>query len=88
MNEIHVVLGAGGGAGGAVVRALADGGRAVRAVTRSGGRFPDGVEDVRADARDAGAVVRACAGAGVVYHCVNVPYAEWEALLPGIMDAV
>jgi nucleoside-diphosphate-sugar epimerase len=88
VDELHVVFGAGGGAGGAVVRALAETGQEVRAVTRSGGTLPAGVEDVRADARDRDAVRRACEEATVVYHCVNVPYGDWEAVLPGIMDAL
>ena len=86
MEGVQVVLGAGGGAGGAVIRALAAAGRRARAVTRSGGEFPDGVEDVRADVRDAAAVRRACEGAAVVYHCVNVPYGEWEAVLPAVLE--
>lgn len=87
MEGVQVVLGAGGGAGGAVIRALAAAGRPARAVTRSGRELPAGVEDVRADARDAAAVRRACEGASVVYHCVNVPYPEWERVLPGVMEA-
>jgi hypothetical protein len=46
----HVVIGAGGGTGSAVVRELAGRGLQVRAVTRSGkGDVPDGVEQVAAD---------------------------------------
>lgn len=89
MSEISVVLGAGGGAGGAVARQLATRGEAVRAVTRSGtGEFPEGVQQVRADATDPEATRQACAGAGVVYHCINVPYPEWELTLPTIMNSV
>jgi nucleoside-diphosphate-sugar epimerase len=84
-----VVLGAGGGAGGAVVRRLLAQGREVRAVTRTGGGdWLGDVEAVGADARDATAVRAACEGARVVYHCVNVPYPEWETTLPAIMDSV
>ena len=87
MSGLHVVFGAGGGAGGAVVRKLAGRGERVRAVGRSAGlSVPEGVEAVRADATDAAAVREACAGATVVYHCVNVPYGEWGATLPGVMD--
>ena len=89
MSETNVVLGAGGGAGQAVVRQLAARGEPVRAVTRSGeGDWPDGIEIVRADAADPAETRDACAGAGVVYHCVNVPYPRWTETLPGVMDSV
>jgi nucleoside-diphosphate-sugar epimerase len=85
---VHAVFGASGGAGSAVVRALTERGEEVRAVTRGGGELPAGVEDVRADARDADAAGRAAAGASVVYHCVNVPYPSWPAVLPDVMDSL
>ena len=87
MSDLHVVFGAGGGAGSAVVRALLAEGKTVRAVTRSGlDAPPEGVEDVRADATEAEAARQACAGAAVVYHCVNTPYATWPDTLPAIMQ--
>ncbi len=83
---IHVVFGAGGGAGHAVVRNLAAEGVRVRAVTRSGsGSYPDRVQIVRCDASDPSAVRAACEGAVVVHHCINVPYSEWEQTLPLVM---
>lgn len=83
---VHVVFGAGGGAGHAVVRNLALAGAEVRAVTRSGtGAYPEGVESVRCDAADIDAVRLACKGAVAVHHCINVPYAEWEEKLPTVM---
>jgi nucleoside-diphosphate-sugar epimerase len=82
MSSPHVVLGATGGAGRAVVQELVDRGRPVRAVSRGGGPFPDGVEVVTADCTDAGEARDACAGAAVVYHCLNVPYAQWAETLP------
>ena len=88
MSELSVVLGAGGGAGGAVVRQLVARGRSVRAVNRSGrGSWPDAVEAVAADATDPEATRAACEGASVVYHCVNVPYPQWEETLPGILES-
>ena len=51
MSDLHVVFGASGGAGAAVVRALASQGKRVRAVSRSGGGPAlDGVERVAGDA--------------------------------------
>jgi nucleoside-diphosphate-sugar epimerase len=89
VSELHVVFGAGGSAGGAVVRELAARGKAVRAVTRSGrADVPPGVENARADATDVASARAACAGAAVVYHCVNVPYSEWYTTLPRVMDAL
>jgi nucleoside-diphosphate-sugar epimerase len=85
-NELHVVLGASGGAGNAVAMELAAQGKRVRAVMRSRqAALPASVEIVRGDALDAESMRLACAGASVVYHCVNVPYPEWEAKFPPMM---
>jgi nucleoside-diphosphate-sugar epimerase len=88
-GELHVVFGASGGAGGAIVRELVARGKRVRAVTRSGrGDVPVGVETVRADAADKVGARAACAGATVVYHAVNVPYPAWAETLPPVMDGL
>jgi nucleoside-diphosphate-sugar epimerase len=85
----HVVLGAAGGTGSAVVRELAGRGLPVRAVTRSGkGDVPEGVEQVAADVGSAEDARRACEGAVVVYHCAQPPYTEWAELFPPMTDAV
>ncbi len=89
MNGLHVVLGATGGAGSAVVRELAARGRRVRAASRSGrGEALAGVEHIRADASDSVSLRDVCRGAAVVYHCANVPYQEWGARLLPIAQAV
>ena len=73
----HVVFGASGGVGSALVRELLSRGRHVRAVSHSGrGSFPKGAEVVRADATDAALVREVSQDAAVVYHAVNVPYAQ------------
>ena len=88
-NELHVVFGASGGAGNAVARELAARGKRVRAVNRSGhADVPAGVEIVKGDALDSVSVRAACAGASVVYHCVNVPYPEWQAKLTPLMNSL
>jgi nucleoside-diphosphate-sugar epimerase len=88
-GNLHVVFGATGGAGGAIVRDLVARGKRVRAVTRSGGSdVSDGVEVVRADAADKAGARAACAGAAVVYHAVNVPYPAWTETLPPVMDGL
>lgn len=82
-NELHVVFGASGGAGSAVVRALVARGKQVRAVNRSGkGSFPAGVEMVRGDAADPVSARAAARGASVVYNCTNAPYTKWPTLFP------
>lgn len=89
MSDLHVVFGAGGGAGNALVRALVAREERVRAVTRSGrADVPPGVENMRADAADPASALRASEGAQVIYHCVNVPYAEWEETLPAVLESL
>lgn len=82
----HVVLGATGGAGRAVVQELLNRDLPVRAVSRSGGDFPAAVDVVTADCTDARATREACADAAVVYHCLNVPYDQWTDLLPVLAE--
>ena len=79
----HVVLGAAGGAGRAVVNELTNRDLPVRAVSRGGDtEFPEGVEIAPADCTDADATKRACEDAAVIYNCLNVPYEQWADLLP------
>jgi nucleoside-diphosphate-sugar epimerase len=83
--ETRVVLGAGGGIGSAVVWELAGRGRRVRAVSREGrARAPDGVEACAADLTTAEGAARACAGAAVVYHCVQPRYTRWAEEFPAL----
>ncbi len=85
-TELHVVLGASGGAGNAVVRLLAAQGRPVRAVNRSGqGEMPAGVELVKGDVANPESARAVCQGASVVYNCLNVPYPEWFKHFPPLM---
>lgn len=85
----HVVIGAGGGTGSAVVRELARRGLRVRAVTRSGtGEVPERVERVSADVGTSEGARRACEGAAVVYHCAQPPYTKWAELFRPMTDAI
>lgn len=78
----HVVLGATGGAGRAVVRELLDRGLPTRAVGRSGENdFPSEANFVTADCTDADQAREACENAAVVYNCMNVPYSQWPDVL-------
>ena len=89
MVDDHVVIGAGGGTGSAIVRELAGRGRPVRAVTRSGkGDAPEGVEQVAADIGTEEGARQACDGAAVVYHCAQPPYTKWPELFPPMTRAV
>lgn len=88
-NDLHVVFGASGGLGNAVVRELAAQGKRVRGVTRSGSAdVPAGVEMVRADATDPVTTAAVCSGADVVYNCANAPYTDWPAEFPPIMHGI
>ncbi|MEV0647703.1 NAD-dependent epimerase/dehydratase family protein [Phytomonospora sp. NPDC050363] len=85
MSELHVVLGATGAVGKAVVAELKDRGHDVRAVSRHAG---DGPGDLHADVTTAEGAVAACAGAAVVYQCAQPPYAEWAAKFPAFTRTV
>jgi nucleoside-diphosphate-sugar epimerase len=88
-DQLHVVLGATGGAGGALVRELAGGGHRVRAVSRRPAPdLPEGVEQLAADAADPAQARTACQGAGVVYHCVQPPYERWAAEFPALTQNI
>ena len=88
-SALHVVLGAGGGTGSAVVDELVVRGLPVRAVTRTGSAdVPEGVEQVAADIAEPDGARRACAGAAVVYHCAQPPYTKWVELFPPLTRTV
>ena len=88
-SDLHVVLGATGGTGGAVVRELAHRGLRARAVSRRGDAdVPGGVERVAADVASAEGAKAACAGAAVVYHCAQPPYTRWPQEFPPLTDAI
>jgi nucleoside-diphosphate-sugar epimerase len=85
-GQLHVVLGAGGGIGGAVTNELAQQGKRVRAVNRSGRLdAPEGVEVRAGDVSNTDAARAVCEGASVVYMCGNVPYDKWAEQFPAMM---
>ena len=87
-EHLHVVFGASGGVGSALVQELLSRGRRVRTVSHSGsGSFPKGAEVVRGDATDTAGAREVSRGAAVVYHAVNVPYPQWQEKLPLVMSA-
>jgi len=88
-SELHVVFGASGSIGSALVRELAKRGKRVRAVNRTGkAELPASIEIIKGDASNLNSARQACQGAGVVHHCVNLPYEEWSKGLPPIMDNI
>jgi nucleoside-diphosphate-sugar epimerase len=88
-DQLHVVLGATGGAGGALVRELAGGGHRVRAVSRKPtADLPEGVEQLAADAANPVQARTACEAATVVYHCVQPPYERWAAEFPSLTQSI
>jgi nucleoside-diphosphate-sugar epimerase len=88
-DELHVIIGVSGATGSSVAKELLNHGKRVRGVNRSGrAGASSGVEVVRADAADPASMRDACTGAGVVYNCVNPPFAEWREVFPRVMEAV
>jgi nucleoside-diphosphate-sugar epimerase len=88
-DQLHVVVGASGGTGSALVRELVSRGRRVRAVNRSGRmNVPDGVETAAGDATDVDRMREVCRGAAVVYNAVNVPFVQWRTGFPAAVDGI
>jgi nucleoside-diphosphate-sugar epimerase len=86
-DSAHVVFGATGAIGRAVVAELVRRGETVRAVSR-GGRAPEGARGVAADAADPAQAVAAAAGSAVVYHCAQPPYTKWPELFPALTRSI
>lgn len=85
---MHVVVGA-GVLGSATARLLAEQGRQVRLVSRSGrGPRHPGIELRAADAADAAALRRATEGAEVIYNVVNPAYHRWLTDWPPIASSI
>ncbi|MEU0987384.1 NAD-dependent epimerase/dehydratase family protein [Streptomyces sp. NPDC005953] len=88
-TPLHVVLGAGGGIGSAVVHELARRGIRTRAVQRSPALdLPPGVTTLAVDISTTEGARAACVDATVVYHCVQPPYHRWPQEFPPLTDAV
>ncbi|MFV2044832.1 MAG: NAD(P)H-binding protein [Anaerolineales bacterium] len=85
-SDIQVVLGT-GPLGTAVIRDLADKGRRVRAVNRSGtAEVPGAVQVVAGDISDAGSARKICEGAQTIFLCAKPPYTAWPEMFPPIMN--
>ena len=88
-DDLHVVLGASGAAGAAIVEALVDRGHAVRAVNRSGDApAPQGVERLAADITTTDGAAGAVRGAAVVYLAAQPAYDRWSTEFPPMLRTV
>ena len=78
-----------GQVGQALARELTARGRSVRVISRSGkGPLLNGVDHVVGDATSPAFCRAVCAGAEVVYFCLNAPYDRWAEELPPLQEAV
>ncbi|MFC4338014.1 NAD-dependent epimerase/dehydratase family protein [Salininema proteolyticum] len=84
MPDLHVILGATGAVGRALVAELSSRGHRVRAVSRNA----EGPEAVRADISTPEGARAACAGASVVYQCAQPPLREWASRFPELTRSV
>lgn len=90
MTATVLILGAAGRIGQVLATAFADAGWSVRAQSRKA--LPPALDrgairPVRCDALDAAAIRTAAAGADVVVHALNPPYADWSRLAGPLADA-
>jgi nucleoside-diphosphate-sugar epimerase len=90
MKTTALILGATGGIGGAVARKLLARGWRIRALNRDAAkasRNEPAFEWVHGDAMNAGDVLRAAEGVGLIVHAVNPPgYRDWETLVLPMLD--
>ena len=78
-----------GQVGSHVVTQLIDGGHRVTAVSRSGRKKFDRATNLRGDATDPAFASEACAGAAVVYFCLDAPdYHRWPEQFPPLQRGV
>ncbi len=90
-SDLHVVLGAHGSAGSALVRELQQRGACVRAVSRrevDPDDADEGVEWVRGDAASPEDRPRVYANAGVVYFAAQPLYTRWAQDFPPLIEGV
>ncbi len=89
-STCHVVVGASGAAGSAILSALADAGLQARGVNRSGPGpdAPTGVEWRTADAASSAELRSALDGADVVHMAAQPAYNRWPQEFPAMLDRV
>lgn len=89
-NTVHVVLGATGAAGAAILSALQAANLPARGVSRSGrpAHLPAGIQWQAADLADRAALAGAVQGAAAVYMAAQPPYHRWPQEFPAMLEAV
>ena len=89
-TSTHVVLGASGAAGSAILTALVEGGLDARGVNRSGPgpAAPEAVDWRTADATAPDELRAALEGADVAYMAAQPPYHRWPQEFPAMLDRV
>ncbi|MFJ9844155.1 NAD-dependent epimerase/dehydratase family protein [Kitasatospora sp. NPDC101155] len=88
--SFHLVVGH-GPAGAATARLLAEQGRRVRVVTRTGrpaGQAVEGVEHLALDASDPAGLAQAARGAVALYGCAAPPLPQWTERWPALNSAL
>src|SRR5919109_144974 len=94
MSQTHVVFGAAGSLGAAIVRRLAALGMPTRAVVRSLDHAKQvlpqqaTIEIKVGDALNGESVRALCHDADTIYHCVNVLYRHWSEIMPKVIDNI
>ncbi len=86
-GDLHVVLGATGGIGSALIEELVGRGHRVRAVSRSG-MAPAGAEGFKADVSSSAGAKAASSGATVVYHAAQPAYTKWTEEFPAMTEVI
>jgi nucleoside-diphosphate-sugar epimerase len=86
-QNLHIIFGA-GPVGRAIMNELVNRGESVRIINRSGGTFPEGVENVRGDVLEGDFAVRASEGATHIYFALNPEYTQWLTYFQPMQDAV
>lgn len=84
MSELHVIFGS-GPLGQAVARELAQRGKSIKMINRSGRKpdnMPNGVSVLAGDVFDVNVARGLANGATVVYQCTNPPYDKWPEQFP------
>jgi nucleoside-diphosphate-sugar epimerase len=94
MGQVHVVFGAAGSLGAAIVRRLDALGMPTRSIVRSLDHAKQvlpqqaTIEIKVGDALNPESVRALCHDADIIYHCVNVPYQHWSEIMPKVTDNI
>ncbi|WP_416150302.1 NAD-dependent epimerase/dehydratase family protein [Salipaludibacillus sp. HK11] len=88
MQKKRVVLGA-GPLGLAVMEELLKQGKSVKVISKSGkASVPNGVECMKCDVKDLDQLRNSLHNASIIYHCIGLPYQDWQTQFPEIMDNI